>query len=164
MPFSDSYLGRMREIVGHALLVSPGVQVVLVDSDGAVLVQRRSDSSRWELPAGACEPDQSFATAAVAEVAEETGIAISADELTAFATLSDPERHTLVYPNGDVVRAFALCFWVHAAGRQPRIVDGEAVEHRWVLPDAVPEPVHPPTRAVLAMYAEYRATGRFIAG
>ena len=159
--FADSYLGGLRRHVGHALLLSPGVQIVLERSDGRVLVQRRSDNGHWEIPAGACEPGQSFVAAAIAELAEETGIRLGADELEPFATLSDPVVHTLLYPNGDQVQAFALCFLARTSAVAPSSGDGEASEWRWASPASLPEPTHAPTRTVLQLLSAYRSSGHF---
>lgn len=39
--------------------------------------------------------------------------------------------------------------------------DDEVTEHRWVATGDLPEPVHPPSRTVLALYEAYRSSGRF---
>lgn len=161
--FAESYLGRLRARIGHDLVLAPGVQVLVVREDGRVLVQRRADDGTWEVPAGSCEPGQSFRTAAVAELREETGIKVEPDALVPFAALSGPDTHMLVYPNGDQVHAFALCFWVPANGAEPVVTDGEATEFRWVGVDDLPEPAHGPTRMVLARYVEHSQAGTFIA-
>lgn len=160
--FSDSYLGRLRAHVGSALILCPGAQVVLVRDDGRILVQRRTDSGSWEIPSGAAEPGQSFRDVARAEVLEEAGIGLEPANLVPFATFSDPVQHLLVYPNGDQVHAFALCFWAPWTGAEPAASD-EAIEHRWVRPDALPVPTHPPTAQVIRLYLEYRSTGQFVA-
>ncbi len=160
--FADSYLGRLRQRIGHDLVLCPGAQVVVVREDGRVLMQRRTDTGAWEIPSGAAEPGQSFRDIAVTELLEEAGLRVAPADLVPFATFSDPVTHLLVYPNGDRVHAFALCFWVRLDDREP-IASAEAVDHRWVQPDDLPVPVHPPTARVLAMYREHLATGRFIA-
>lgn len=162
MPFVDSYLGRLRQSVGHELLLCPGAQVVVLRNDDAVLLQRRADNGVWEIPAGSCEPGQSFVEAAVAELREETGIRASADQLEAFASYSDPEGHHLVYPNGDEVHAFALCFLLRGDSFQIRPEDTEATHHVWhPLEAPLPQPVHPPTREVLRLLHAYLVTRAF---
>jgi len=159
--FDASYLGKLRQTVGNQILLSPGVQVLLLRSDGRALVQRRSDSGIWEFPAGSCEPGESFRTAAVTELQEETGITLTPAELVPFATLSNPELHTLTYPNGDLVHAFTLCFWATSDTAHASVNDGEATEHQWVATTDLPSPFHPPAVAVLRMFEEYRRTGLF---
>ncbi|HYO17733.1 MAG TPA: hypothetical protein VES02_03575 [Dermatophilaceae bacterium] len=86
----------------------------------------------------------------------------SPESLVAFASFSDPAEHLLTYPNGDQVHAFALCFHLRLTSDvEPRCGDGEVSEFRWVWPGALPEPIHLPTRRVLAMYQEYTSTGSF---
>ncbi|MFJ7750765.1 NUDIX domain-containing protein [Arthrobacter sp. NPDC097144] len=63
-----SYLWKIRQHLGSQLVLLPGAQVlVLGEQGGHALFQRRVDNGVWELPAGGCEPGQSFRTAAVAE-------------------------------------------------------------------------------------------------
>ncbi|GAA2264793.1 hypothetical protein GCM10010145_43840 [Streptomyces ruber] len=159
--YVGSYVWSLRRVVGSRLLLVPGAQVLLRDDEGRVLFQQRADSGVWELPAGACEEDGDFADAAVRELAEETGLRVDRADLTAFGSLSDPGVHTLTYPNGDVTHCFALCF---TAGRWSGELSpdrDEVVRAAFHGIDDPPRPLHPPTSAVLAMFREYRATGRF---
>jgi 8-oxo-dGTP pyrophosphatase MutT (NUDIX family) len=60
--------------------------VAVVDVRGWVLLQERDehapyDPDRWCLPGGGLEDGEDFRTAAVRELAEETGIAVAADRL-----------------------------------------------------------------------------------
>lgn len=159
--FAHSYIGQLRELVGGRVLLSPGAIVVLVRDDGRILVQRRADNGRWELPAGGCEPGQSFRAAAVSELSDETGIELQPSDLIPFATLSDPAEHMLTYSNGDLVHAYAMCFWAPVGDVHPWGRDGEAVEHRWVLPEEMPTPTHPPSGYVLARFRAYLDSGQF---
>ena len=158
--FDESYLGKLRATLGHDLLLSPGVQILLIRDDQRILVQKRADSGVWELPAGSCEPGQSFRTAAVAELFEETSIRIQPADLIPFASLSDPSIHTLTYPNGDQVHAFALCFWAWAPHGETSINDGEAIEHQWADPSDLPRPIHPPAAATIRLFNRYQASGQ----
>ncbi|MEV4078672.1 NUDIX domain-containing protein [Nonomuraea fuscirosea] len=158
--FEDSYLGLLRRDVGSRLLLVPGAQVLLIDDLDRVLFQRRSDNGVWEIPAGSCEPDQDFRGTAAAELGEETGLTVEPDDLIPFACLSDPAVHTLQYPNGDLVHAFAMCFysrtWTGTLQKNP-----EVIEHRFLPISKPPSPIHPPTMTVLDLYLAYRSSGRF---
>ncbi|GAA1356093.1 hypothetical protein GCM10009596_04470 [Arthrobacter rhombi] len=147
--------------MGPQLLLLPGAQVIALDDDGRALFQRRVDTGDWEFPGGGAEPGQDFRAVAVAELAEETGLAAAPSALIPFATLSDPVDHELEYPNGDRVHAFALCFvWPHAAGS----LEAEASEvtelgfHRL---DDPPQPMSRAAARVLGLYREYVRTGSF---
>ena len=82
--FDDSYLGGLRKQVGNQLVLMPAASVLVLDVDGRVLLQHRSDDGSWCLPGGAAEVGSSFLRTALAELHEETGIEASPDDLVAF--------------------------------------------------------------------------------
>jgi 8-oxo-dGTP pyrophosphatase MutT (NUDIX family) len=61
------------------------VRVVLLDADERLLLFRTVEPTQpqvppwWELPGGGLEPDETWATAAVRELYEETGLIVSTD-------------------------------------------------------------------------------------
>jgi 8-oxo-dGTP pyrophosphatase MutT (NUDIX family) len=134
----------------------PGAQIQVLNAHGAALFQRRVDNGVCKLPAGACEPGQSFATAAVAELFEETGILAHPADPVAFASLSDPELHQLEYPNGDKVHALALCFLLERWEGDVLPEKSEVSEIAFFPLTKVPEPTHPPTLEVIRLYQQYR--------
>jgi 8-oxo-dGTP pyrophosphatase MutT (NUDIX family) len=84
-----------------------GVGVLaLIDSAGALLMDRRSDCGGWGLPGGAVAPDEAL-EALVREVHEETGLAVTDCEL--FCISADPSRIAR-YPDGNVVRLLTFAF------------------------------------------------------
>ncbi|MGA4844492.1 NUDIX domain-containing protein [Streptomyces sp. G45] len=161
MTYTGSYIWSLRQQVGSRTLLVPGAQVLLLDADGRGLFQQRVDNGVWELPAGACEEGGDFADAAVRELAEETGLRVERDDLEAFASLSDPDVHTLTYPNGDVTHCFALCFVARRWTGELAPGADEVRQAAFAPLDAPPHPLHPPTAVVLALYEKYRTEGRF---
>jgi len=161
VPHAGSYLWRLRQKIGNALVLMPGAMVVLQRADGCVLLTRRTDDGSWCLPAGAAEIDGSFALTAVEEVLEETGILVSEKDLLPFACLSEAEAHTISYPNGDVTHCFALCFLARTWDGDPFPDRTESTEVKFVELDAVPEPIHPPTAHALQLLATYLESGTF---
>ena len=153
--------GSCAKKLGSHQLLLPGAQVLVLQTDGAALLQRRTDNGLWELPAGACEPGQSFAGAAAAELFEETGIRADPDGLVAFASLSDPKLHQLEYPNGDRVHAFALCFVLEGWDGTVTPEESEVAEIGFFPLTQIPAPAHPPTVKVLRLFELYRRTGVF---
>ena len=160
MSFADSYIGRLRSRVGHEELLVPGAQVLLIDGETA-LFQRRVDTGEWEIPAGSAEPGQSFAQTAIAEVHEELGLRLAPEDLIPFASFSDPLEHRLVYPNGDVVHAFALCFAAHSWEGEPAAGEDEVSEWAAFPLDSPPRPLRRSTERVLELYRESLRSRRF---
>jgi 8-oxo-dGTP pyrophosphatase MutT (NUDIX family) len=155
----ESYLRRLRRVVGPDLLISPAVQLVVVDDDERILYERRGDNGLWGLPSGGAEPGMSFAATAVAELHEEVGLTVDPADLVPFGTLSEAELHMFTYPNGDRLHAYSVMFEI-------RRWSGDLTPDRAETLDAVfasapPGPLFSPSAAALAVYADYRATGRF---
>lgn len=161
MPYEGSYLQRLRERVGDELILMPGAMVAVQRDDGQVLFTQRSDDGTWCLPAGAAEPGGSFARTAVDELAEETGLAVGESDLIPFASLSEAEAHTIVYPSGDETHCFALCFLVRRWRGEPRPDGEEATDTSFAPLDAPPTPLHHPTARALELLRAYLDTGTF---
>jgi len=155
----ESYLRRLRRVVGSDLLITPAVQLVVVDDDDRVLYERRGDNGLWGVPSGAAEPGMSFAATAVAELHEEVGLSVDEADLVPFGTLSEADLHLFTYPNGDQLHAFSVMFEVR---RWSGVVTPDRAETmEAVFSAAPPGPVFSPSAAALAAYADYRATGQF---
>ena len=92
------YVAQMRELVGSRPLLLVAAGVIVQSSEGAVLLQRRTDDGLWGLPGGALELGESLEDAARRELREETGLV--AGELRLLDVYSGAEFF-LRYPNGD---------------------------------------------------------------
>ena len=161
MGFQDSYLGQLRQVVGHDLVLMPGAMVFLQGEDGKVLLTKRADDGNWCAPAGAAEAGGGFARTAIDELAEETGVEVAEDDLIPFGCLSEAEMHTIRYPNGDVTHCFALLFVSQIWQGDPRPDGEESTEVRFFDLDSLPEPLHPPTGHSLELLAAYLGSGAF---
>ncbi|WP_329578992.1 NUDIX domain-containing protein [Kitasatospora sp. NBC_01250] len=111
----------------------PAASVVVVDSDGRVLLQRRADNGMWALPGGKMELGESLGDCGVREALEETGIHI---EITGIVgTYTDP-GHVFAYDDGEVRQEFSICLLGRPVGGELRISD-ESSEVDWFTPDEV---------------------------
>ena len=122
------YLRRLREFVGHELLVLPGVAVLPWDADGRLLLVREAQSGLWQTIGGAVEPDESPLDAAVREAAEEAGIVVNIDGIRGVA--GGPEFR-LTYPNGDLVSYVFTVFDARVVAGEPRADGDETTDVAW---------------------------------
>ncbi len=124
----------LRAKMGHELLWLTTAIGVVLDSDGRVLLGRRSDNGRWALPGGIVDPAEQPADAAVREVYEETGV-VALPEVLTSVTISAP----ITYPNGDRVRYLELTFRCRPVSGEAQVNDTESVEVGWYPLDGLPE-------------------------
>jgi 8-oxo-dGTP pyrophosphatase MutT (NUDIX family) len=159
--YRGSYLWRLRQAIGHDLVLMPGAMVALERDDGRILLTRRTDDGTWCLPAGAAEEGGSFTRTAIDELAEETGIEVEPADLVPFGCLSEAEAHTIRYPNGDITHCFALLFLARRWRGEPSPNPDEAIEASFFDLAAPPEPIHAPTDQALRLLTTYRQSGIF---
>ena len=81
--------------------IRPGVAAILYNTEGQILLQRRSDNGLWGLPGGSVEIGESVRDAIIREVREETGL--KAEVLRLIGVYSDPQMQIVRYPDGNVV-------------------------------------------------------------
>jgi 8-oxo-dGTP pyrophosphatase MutT (NUDIX family) len=122
------YLQRLRERVGHELLVLPGVAVLPWDRDGWLLLARERQSGLWQTIGGSVEPDESPLEAALREAREEAGVVVQIDRVR--AVVGGPQFR-LRYPNGDLVSYVSIVFDARVVDGQPQADGEEASEVAW---------------------------------
>jgi 8-oxo-dGTP pyrophosphatase MutT (NUDIX family) len=161
MPFEGSYLWRLRQKVGSDLVLMPGAMLFLLRADGAILFTRRADNGRWCFPSGGAEDGSSFGATAITELREETGVAVDPADLEGFACFSDPDLHTITYPNGDVTHCFAMLFLARRWTGEPRPDGVETTAMHWADPTDPPSPLSPQSAEALRLLRAYRRDGSF---
>jgi len=164
LPFEGSYLWRLRQRIGHDLVLMPGAAVAAQREDGQVLFVRRGDNGVWALPGGGAEEGGSFARTAAEELREETGLVVDPADLVPAACFSDPESHTLHYPNGDVAHYFSICFLARRWEGEPTPDGEETLELRFAPLDELPQPFEVSTARVVELLRGHLATGEFQVG
>lgn len=161
MGFVGSYIWRLRQRVGSELILAPGASILVEDPDGRVLLERREDSDMWCMPGGAADEGDSFASTAIRELEEETGLVAEVDDLIAFACISDPATHTLKYANGDVTHAFAMWFVLRRWSGRLLKQSEETEEIHFFLPKEIPANTLKPSLRALELYKRFMETGQF---
>ena len=129
------HVRRLRDKVGHDLLVLPSVAVLPRDERGRLLLVRLSDTGRWATVGGAVEPDESPHDAARREAEEEAGVVLRLGAV--LAVLGGPE-YRITYPNGDQTSYVSTVFDAVVVGGTPRPDGDETTEVRWWDAGALP--------------------------
>jgi 8-oxo-dGTP pyrophosphatase MutT (NUDIX family) len=128
------FVSRLRKSVGpDELLWLAGVNAVVCDAVGRVLLQQNSDNHRWSILSGILHPGEEPATGVCREIFEETGVVASADRLVGV-TVSPIRRHA----NGDVAQYLELTFRCTALAGEARVADDESDAVGWYALDALP--------------------------
>ena len=111
--------------VTKAKTIRCAAAAIVLDGEGKILLQRRSDNGRWGLPGGSVEIGESVAAAVVREVREETGLDA---RITGVAGARD---WTLAG------RRVAYLFIEAVVEANEPILSAEHVDWAWVCPDEV---------------------------
>ncbi len=85
----------------------PGASAIVVNDDGHILLQRRSDNARWALPGGTMDIGETIRDCVVREVREESGLEVV--PISIVGIYSDP-NHVFAYDDGEVRQEFSICF------------------------------------------------------
>ena len=110
-------------------MVRLGVNAVIRDEQGRVLLGLRSRPPIWNLPGGAVEPGETPWAAVVRETREEVGLDVQIDRLTGVYDRS---------PAGDPVLVFACRVLAGEPAPSP-----EAIRVGWFDPAELPEQINP---------------------
>jgi 8-oxo-dGTP pyrophosphatase MutT (NUDIX family) len=147
-----AHIARLREAVGHELLLLPSVTVLPIDADGRVLLALQAGhDDGWGTIGGAIDPGESPTAAATREAREEIGVDV---ELTGLLDVLGGPDFEVTYPNGDRAAYVTAVYEARISSGSPAPADGELEEVGWFSPGQLTSlPLSRFTRAVL------RATG-----
>lgn len=133
------HIARLREKVGHDLLLLPSVAVLPQDEEGRILLARHIDIRLFGTLGGAVDEDEVPADAAVREAREESGLEV---ELTGILAAVGGPEFRITYPNGDQAAYVSTVYAARVTGGEARPDGEETDELRWftreelALPDA----------------------------
>ena len=139
------YIHALRAKLGHDRIILNCAGTV-IERDGKILLQRRSDNGLWGLIGGLLELDETYAEAALRETQEETGLTV---RLTAFLGMF--HNYEMVWPNGDRAHTVGAYYTAQILSGEPRI-DEESLELRFFAPDALPPLFAEDHRAAIKAY------------
>ena len=146
----DGYILELRRIVGHRTLIQCAASVLILDSEGRLLLGKRSDNGYWGYAGGSVEIDENIEDCAKRELFEE--MSLRAEEFTFFMINSGPETH-YIYPNGDEVSNVEIVYVCRKWSGEPRINDGELTELRFFdRSELTAEMFSPPVRPVIRRF------------
>jgi ADP-ribose pyrophosphatase YjhB (NUDIX family) len=125
-----------------------GVDAVVFDDRGRILLQCRADFRTWGLPGGSMEVGETFEQAATREVKEESGYDVVVERLVGI--YSDPDDTTVTYPDGNVVHYVSVVLACRLIGGQKRIDPEETRDAQFFDPDQLPADLLPEHRPRIA--------------
>jgi ADP-ribose pyrophosphatase YjhB (NUDIX family) len=99
---------RPETDVTKATQIRPGVAAVILDGQGRILLQRRSDNGLWGLPGGSVEIGETVRDAITREVREETGLTVEVVRL--IGVYSNPKVQIVRYADDTVVHYITTLF------------------------------------------------------
>src|SRR5271167_609219 len=94
----SSYVSRLRDQIGHELLLIPSVAVLAKDEQDRVLLMRATENGLWQTIGGAIDPDESPSQAALREAREEAGVDV---ELQGILAAVGGPQYRWTYANDD---------------------------------------------------------------
>lgn len=92
----------MGELQHKFVLLQDGAAAVIINKEGKILLQSRTDRELWGLPGGCQELGENFKETIIREVKEETNLKVEEKDLELIDIVSGKSRRNN-YPNGDVV-------------------------------------------------------------
>lgn len=144
-----TYVAELREAVGDRPLLLPSTALIVLDPDGRILLQRRTDDGTWGLPGGLLEIGEAPEEAVVRETREEMGLEIGDVDL--FDVVGGPEVYH-DYPGQGRVYAVGIAYIARGVTGEPRVDRDEVAEARYFALDDLPPQLERGCRPILSRF------------
>jgi 8-oxo-dGTP pyrophosphatase MutT (NUDIX family) len=128
------YVARIREKIGHDLLMLHAVSVLVFDAEGRVLLAQQRGGSLWMTVGGAVEIDETPAEAAMREFWEETGASLRIRRV--LGVFGGPDFR-VTYGNGDAVAYTSIAFEAELVSGDPTPDGAEVARLAWFSPEDI---------------------------
>ena len=129
---NKDYVKYIRSMVGHNKIIM-NASGAIIEKDGLILLQKRSDNGKWGLPGGIMEMDETYRDGAIREVKEETGLDIELDYLVGIY-----HNKNIKWPSGDKAHVICAVFKAHIISGDIE-KDHESLELKFFAKDNLPE-------------------------
>lgn len=133
----DSYLGKLRRVIGNQKIIVNSVRAIIYDDMGRVLFIKRRGDGGWGMPAGAMELDESIYDAMKREVKEETGIDVK--RATLVALYSSPATQSFTDRRGNQHHIIEYVFRVDEWIGKLNKITAESVDANFFELDNLPQ-------------------------
>ncbi len=131
----------------------PSASAIVLNQEGKILLQLRSDTHVWALPGGAMEIGETIGQTAVRETKEETGLDVEPEYIVGIYT--NP-NHVVAFSNGEVRQQFSVCFACRLIGGEMKVSD-ESIEVGFFSPEEIEHlAMHPSIRLRIQHFLERR--------
>lgn len=130
------YIQWLRSKIGPMKIPMVFATAVIVDEEGQILWQQRSDVGWWGLPGGVVELSETLQETLVREVYEESGLTVKPERLLGIYSSPDFD---FVYPNGDQVQQITFTFVCRVRGGSLKVDHHESLDLKWIPEKELPE-------------------------
>lgn len=132
--------------------IVPAASAIVMNEEGKILLQKRSDNSLWALPGGTMEIGESIGETVIREVKEETGFDVQPEYIVGI--YSDP-KHIIAFSDGEVRQQFSVCFVCSIVGGRLQVSD-ESCEVKFISLQEIEQlSMHPSIRRRIKDYLEH---------
>lgn len=144
------YVKYIRDRVGHDTINLTGVNVLIINENNEVLLQKRGTFPyKWGLIGGITELGESLEDTAIREAKEETNLSI--DNLTFLGTTSGKDCF-IDFPNGDKAYFITIGYYTNTYAGKLKIDNLETKELRFFSYEDLPENIPNTHRIMLEKY------------
>lgn len=102
----------------------------IIQYEGKILLEKRTDSNRWALIGGGLKIDESLEQGIIREINEETGLMVKEESLNFWKICSDPSR-IAEYPDGNIVRIISAVYLLKLDTKHELICSDESQELKY---------------------------------